>query len=237
MALRAALGAGRGRLVRSCSPSRCCSPRLAARSASDSRSSRRACCSRSIPTHCRVVQRRHRSRRAAVQLALSLGTGMLFGLVPALDAARDRPRQSLRDGGRGASGGRGGKRVRRALVVAQVGLAVMLLVGAGLLVRSFGELTRVRLGFDPSHVLTAQLRATGERYDSNCRRQHFFDARARRRAQRAGRDRGRRSIRAANAGEDRRDAARRGRADRREHFPTSATSSCAATTSRRWRSR
>ena len=65
--------------------------------------------------------------------------------------------------------------MRRALVVAQVGLAVMLLIGAGLLIRSFGELTRVRLGFDPGHVLTAQLRASGDRYDSSTAVNRFYE--------------------------------------------------------------
>src|SRR6185436_14106535 len=68
--------------------------------------------------------------------ALSIVTGVLFGLAPALDAARANLHDSLKGGGRGASGGRGGDRARRGLVIAQVGLAVMLLVAAGLLVRS-----------------------------------------------------------------------------------------------------
>lgn len=108
-------------------------------------------------------------------VALSIGTGILFGIIPAFDASRTDLNRALRDGGRGASGGRGGPRMRRALVVAQVGLAVVLLVGAGLLIRSFGELMRVRLGFDESHVLTAQLRASGQRYDSATAVNTLFD--------------------------------------------------------------
>ena len=54
-------------------------------------------------------------------------------------------------------------RVRSGLVMAEVALAVVLVVGAGLLIRSFAELTHVRLGFDPDHVLTAQVRVSGER--------------------------------------------------------------------------
>jgi predicted permease len=60
-------------------------------------------------------------------------------------------------------------------VVTQVALAVVLLVGAGLLIRSFAELTRVRLGFDPGHVLTAQARVSGERYDSTGLVNQFYD--------------------------------------------------------------
>jgi putative ABC transport system permease protein len=106
---------------------------------------------------------------------LSMMTGVLFGLVPALDAARASLHDSLKEGGRGGGTGRGAERVRRGLVVAQVGLAVMLLVAAGLLVRSFGELTRTALGFDPDRVLTASLRAAGERYDSSGAVNRFYD--------------------------------------------------------------
>jgi putative ABC transport system permease protein len=113
--------------------------------------------------------------RRVFSLALAIGTGIAFGIVPALDAARSDLNASLREGGRGASGGRGGMRTRRTLVVTQISLAVMLLIGAGLLLRSFAELTRVRLGFDPSHVLTAQLRAAGDVYDSAAAVNRLFD--------------------------------------------------------------
>jgi len=108
-------------------------------------------------------------------LLLSLVTGALFGLLPALDAARANLHGALQEGGRGASGSRSGASVHRALVVAQVGLAVVLLVGAGLLVRSFGELTRVRVGFRSDHVLTAEIRVSGERYDSTALVNRFYD--------------------------------------------------------------
>jgi predicted permease len=109
-------------------------------------------------------------------IALSITTGALFGLIPALDAGRANLQDALKEGGRGATGGGRGERVRRTLVVAQVALAVVLLVGSGLLVRSFGELTRVNMGFDPTHVLTAQLRASGVRYDSSAAVDQFYDA-------------------------------------------------------------
>jgi len=108
-------------------------------------------------------------------LVLSALTGILFGLLPALGAARAGPHAALKDGGR-AGVGRGGERARRGLVVAQVALAVVLLVGAGLLLRSFAELTHVRLGFDPAHVLTAEVRVSGERYDDSSRVNRFYDA-------------------------------------------------------------
>jgi putative ABC transport system permease protein len=109
-------------------------------------------------------------------LATSVLTGLLFGLLPALDAGRANLHGALKEGGRGSTGGSRGERVRRMLVVAQVSLAVVLLIGAGLLTRSFEQLTRVKLGFDPAHVLTAQLRASGARYDSSDAVSQFYDA-------------------------------------------------------------
>jgi putative ABC transport system permease protein len=109
-------------------------------------------------------------------LAMSVLTGLLFGLIPALDAGRANLHGTLKEGGRGSTGGTRGERVRRLLVVAQLSLAVVLLIGAGLLTRSFEQLTRVHMGFDPAHVLTAQLRASGARYDSSGAVGQFYDA-------------------------------------------------------------
>ena len=108
-------------------------------------------------------------------LVLAVLTGVLFGLAPALGLARADLHDSLKEGGRGASGGRGGERLRRSLAVAQIALAVMLLVGSGLLIRSFSNLTHGQIGFAPDHVLTAQLRAAGERYDSAAAVNRFYD--------------------------------------------------------------
>jgi len=111
----------------------------------------------------------------AFSLAVSIAAGALFGVLPALCAMRAGVHDVLKEGGRGASAHRSGAGLRRVLVATQVALAVMLLVGAGLLVRSFTELTRVRLGFDPGHVVTAQLRVTGARYDSAPMVNAFYD--------------------------------------------------------------
>ncbi len=108
-------------------------------------------------------------------LAASIVSGVLFGLIPALNVAGSDLHDSLKEGGRGMSGGRNGERVRRVLVVAQIGLAVMLLVGSGLLIRSFAKLTRASMGFTPEHVLTAQLRAGGVKYDSASAVNRFYD--------------------------------------------------------------
>jgi putative ABC transport system permease protein len=86
-------------------------------------------------------------------IVLSVLTGLAFGLAPALRLSRGSVQATLREGARGATGG-SLARVRGALVLGEVAVALMLLIGAGLLIRSFDKLTRVDLGFDPSHVLT-----------------------------------------------------------------------------------
>jgi putative ABC transport system permease protein len=108
-------------------------------------------------------------------VAVSVGTGILFGFAPAISAARADLQGALKDRGRGGTGSRASERLRHVLVVAQVSLAVMLLVGAGLLVRSFREVSTVHLGYDPSNVMTAQLRVDGARYDSSSNVNQFYD--------------------------------------------------------------
>ncbi len=90
-------------------------------------------------------------------LAVALFTGVLFGIVPAVTAARASTADVLKEGGRGTAGGRTSQRIRAVLVVAQVAVAAMLLVGAGLLVRSFLAVQSESPGFEQSGVLTAQL--------------------------------------------------------------------------------
>ena len=85
---------------------------------------------------------------------ISVAAGLLFGLLPALRAGSERALAVLRDGGRGSTIGRERHRARSALVVAQVALALVLLVGAGLMVRTFRELRSVDLGFDPAGLMT-----------------------------------------------------------------------------------
>ena len=91
--------------------------------------------------------------------AASMATGILFGLVPAIKAARCDLQQALRDSGRGVTGGKSA--MRNMLVVVEVALSMMLLVGAGLLIRSFARLASVTPGFDASHVLSMQLSENG----------------------------------------------------------------------------
>jgi len=100
----------------------------------------------------------------AFTLLIALSTGMLFGLAPALQAAGADLQQSLRDGGRGSTGGVRHARLRSFLVVGEVSLACVLLIGAGLMLRSFVNLLRTDPGFRPEHVLTASLSLPAEQY-------------------------------------------------------------------------
>jgi putative ABC transport system permease protein len=100
-------------------------------------------------------------RVLAFALAVSLATGLLFGLAPALQASRPNANDSLKDAGRTGSGGVGRQRLRDTLVVLEVALSVALLIGAGLLVRSMWTLQRVNPGFDPSNLLTMQTSVIG----------------------------------------------------------------------------
>ncbi|CAN5896031.1 ABC transporter permease [soil metagenome] len=109
-----------------------------------------------------------------VTLALSLLTGLLFGAFPAVQATGRQLGRALRDGGRGAHGT--GQRIRSALIVAEMALAVMLLVGAGLLIRSFVELTRVNPGFDPEHAVAFRVTMESERYPEGQQIRDFIDA-------------------------------------------------------------
>jgi len=91
-------------------------------------------------------------------ILVSLLAGLLFGLAPALQNSKVSLTEALKKGGRGTSG-EGKARLQSTLVVSEVALAVLLLLGAGLLLQSFLHLTRVNPGFDPNHVLTFHLDA------------------------------------------------------------------------------
>lgn len=88
---------------------------------------------------------------------LSVLTGVLFGLVPALQAANADQLENLREGARGSGLGRRHTRVSRVLVVSEVALSIILLAGAGLLLRSFWRVLEVHPGFNPSHLTTVQI--------------------------------------------------------------------------------
>ena len=103
----------------------------------------------------------------AFSFATSIATGALFGLAPALRYARPDEAVALREGERTTGGGyRLGRyvNVRSALVVAEIGLAMVLLAGGGLLIRSFIELSRIDTGYDPSNVVTFQVAVPSDLY-------------------------------------------------------------------------
>jgi len=107
-------------------------------------------------------------------MVASLATGLVFGIVPAMRASRVDLASALNEGGRRTSGDRRSRRARSALVVAQVALAMVLLVAAGLLTRSMARLLAVSPGFDPTGVLTAGVRpATRDFPDQRARHRAF----------------------------------------------------------------
>jgi putative ABC transport system permease protein len=105
--------------------------------------------------------------------AICAATSVLFGLLPALRAAATDPQEHLKAGGRGGSGG-DRRRARSVLIVAEVALSVVLLVGAGLLIRSFLALQRVDPGYDASDVLTFELSMPYGKYQGGAARRAFF---------------------------------------------------------------
>lgn len=108
-------------------------------------------------------------------VTVSLLTGILTGLFPALQLARADLNSTLRDEGRGLSGSRTRGRLRSLLVVGQVALSLLLLIGAGLLVRSFDRLLRVDPGFASRDVLTMEISLPTEKYAKPAQQTAFFD--------------------------------------------------------------
>ncbi|MFN2579093.1 MAG: ABC transporter permease [Pyrinomonadaceae bacterium] len=100
----------------------------------------------------------------AFTFGLSLLTGVLFGLAPAWTASRRRINQGLKDGGRGATAGGAQQRLRSTFVVVELAIALVLLVGAGLLVKTFWKLRSVEPGFKSDHLLTMRVELPEARY-------------------------------------------------------------------------
>jgi putative ABC transport system permease protein len=107
-------------------------------------------------------------------VAAALVSAFIFGLAPALTSAGAKLTDTLKDGGRSGSAARGA-RVRSAFVVVEMALALVLLVGAGLLLRSFVTLLRVDPGFDPSRTMTVKVSIPQSKYTNAAQQQAFFN--------------------------------------------------------------
>jgi predicted permease len=105
-------------------------------------------------------------RTLAFTLGLALTTGLLFGLAPGLQMTRAQPHASLKEGGRDGADGDGSNRLRAALVVCEVAASLVLLISAGLLLRSFWQLLAVDPGFHPPRVLAWRLAPAQGRYNT-----------------------------------------------------------------------
>jgi putative ABC transport system permease protein len=110
-----------------------------------------------------------------ITLLVSVLTGLIFGTAPALRTANLDLRETLNEGSRGSTSGPGQHRLRSILVVTEIAFAMLLLVGSGLLLRSFARLQEVPPGFQPDHLLVADLPVSTTTYASPEQRFQFFD--------------------------------------------------------------
>ena len=157
IAVRAAVGAGWGRLLRQLITEGCVLTSLgAAAGLLLAWAALPVLLARSPVNFPTFVEPRLNLRVAIFTVAVSIACGILLGLAPAAHARVSRLAEALKDSSRGTDGRRS-QRLRSGLVVAEVALAVVLLVGAGLMIRSVGKLSAVRPGFDASSVLTLRI--------------------------------------------------------------------------------
>jgi len=105
---------------------------------------------------------------------VSVATGLAFGLVPALQASRVDLNTALKENTRGTSG-LGQQRLRNTLVVSEVALSLLLLAGAGLMIKSFWQLQQVNPGFDPNNLLSVEVTLPETKYEETSRRSDFFN--------------------------------------------------------------
>ena len=111
----------------------------------------------------------------AFTLGIACLTSLIFGLIPALQASRPQVEQALKEAARGSTGGARSHRLRSAFVVSQFALSLVLLVGAGLLIRSFAQLRAVQPGFEPNGVVTFWQTLPKARYGEVDQQIQFFD--------------------------------------------------------------
>ena len=107
-------------------------------------------------------------------VAIALLTSLLFGLTPALQSSRINLSESLKEGSRGLSSGQHSSRVRSLLVISEVALSLVLLIGAGLMIKSLASLLRVDPGFKPANTLTMHITLPGSKYPTSNQQIAFF---------------------------------------------------------------
>lgn len=107
-------------------------------------------------------------------IGLTLITSLIFGLAPALQASRNREAENLKEGARGNAGGPRSNRLRAGLMAAEIAMSFMLLVGAGLLIKSFLRLREVSPGFNPESVLTLRVASPAGKFTEDAQRVNFF---------------------------------------------------------------
>ncbi|HEX8088997.1 MAG TPA: ABC transporter permease, partial [Blastocatellia bacterium] len=107
-------------------------------------------------------------------LLVSLLSGVVFGLAPALYSSRLNLNESLKEGARGASESLGRRRLRNALVISEIALSLMLLISAGLMIKSFVRLQNVNPGFSPKNILTMQISLPGAKYPEDDKASAFY---------------------------------------------------------------
>ncbi|MGH7443648.1 MAG: ABC transporter permease [Longimicrobiales bacterium] len=122
----------------------------------------------------RITEVRVDGAVVAFTFGIAIVAGLLFGLLPALQTSRITPYGALREAGRGQHGTRRSQRLRGALVIAEIALAVLLLAGAGLLIRSFATLIDVDPGFRSDSVAAFRIGLPAEPYPDDERRSNFF---------------------------------------------------------------
>ena len=114
-------------------------------------------------------------RIAGFTLVISLLTSIIFGLVPAIQSSKPALNESLKEGARGVTSSRRRQRLRGSLVVLESALSLVLLIGAGLLIRSLSRVSEVNPGFKPDHLLSARLYLSQTKYPEFSRGQQFFE--------------------------------------------------------------
>jgi putative ABC transport system permease protein len=175
LAIRAALGAGRGRLVRQLLTESLvlalAGGLLGLVLASWGVDGLRALAPANTP---RIDEVRIDSMALAFTFGVSLVTGLFFGLAPAWHVTRTDLRETLNEAGRGTSSGGRSRHLRAGLVVSEFALAVLLLVGAGLLIRSFSRLLEVSPGFQTQNLLTMELSLPERTYPDGAPVQNFY---------------------------------------------------------------